>query len=81
MAIRVLLLSVGNYYRSCFAEIVFNALAAETRVDWRADSRGLALETGTNNVDSMSKGPVAALKQRDIPSGELGECRILCLKP
>ena len=71
MANGVLFLCTGNYYRSRFAEIVFNALAAETGVDWRAESRGLALETGTNNVGPMSTEAVTALKQRDISSADV----------
>ena len=71
MANRVLFLCTGNYYRSRFAEIVFNTLAAETGLDWCADSRGLALETGTNSVDPMSKEVVAALKQCGISSANV----------
>src|SRR5437762_7289347 len=44
----VLFLCTGNYYRSRFAEIVFNALAERERADWRALSRGLKLGYPTN---------------------------------
>jgi len=36
----VLFLCTGNYYRSRFAEFLFNALAAEAGVDWVAESAG-----------------------------------------
>ncbi len=39
---RVLFICTGNYYRSRFAEAVFNSGAEERGLDWRAFSRGLA---------------------------------------
>lgn len=44
----VLFLCTGNYYRSRFAEIVFNHIAAERKLAWRAISRGLDLKIGRN---------------------------------
>jgi protein-tyrosine phosphatase len=44
----VLFLCTGNYYRSRFAEIVFNHLAEEKGLAWRARSRGLDLKIGRN---------------------------------
>lgn len=38
----VLFICTGNYYRSRFAEAVFNHTAEHRGVDWRAFSRGLA---------------------------------------
>jgi protein-tyrosine phosphatase len=43
---RVLFLCSGNYYRSRFAEIVFNRLAKERGLAWRADSAGLNVDAG-----------------------------------
>jgi hypothetical protein len=51
----VLFLCTGNFYRSRFAEILFNSVAERMRLPWKASSRGLALERGVNNV-----GPVKA---------------------
>ena len=41
----VLFLCTGNYYRSRFAEVLFNSVAGKMGLPWRASSRGLALET------------------------------------
>ena len=50
----VLFLCTGNYYRSRFAEELFNHEAERAGLHWIAQSRGLALERGANNV-----GPIA----------------------
>ena len=63
---KVLFLCTGNYYRSRFAEKIFNHLATQKNLHWEADSRGLALERGVNNVGAISKYAVEALKQRGI---------------
>src|SRR5579884_2286819 len=52
----VLFLCTGNYYRSRFAEALFDAVAVGRGLDWRAESRGLAIERGVGNV-----GPMAAV--------------------
>ncbi len=49
---RILILCSGNYYRSRFAEEVFNFRARAVYSNWSADSRGLRLNP--NNV-----GPIA----------------------
>ena len=38
--LQVLFICTGNYYRSRFAEFLFNALTAKTEMGWRAVSRG-----------------------------------------
>jgi len=38
---RVLFICTGNYYRSRFAEILFNHLASKKKLAWKACSRGL----------------------------------------
>ncbi len=42
----VLFLCTGNYYRSRFAEILFNSVAGNMGLPWQASSKGLALERG-----------------------------------
>src|ERR1700736_4159477 len=58
---RVLFLCTGNYYRSRFAEILFNFLAGRMGLPWKASSRGLALERGVHNV-----GPIAATALKEV---------------
>jgi protein-tyrosine phosphatase len=61
---QVLFLCTGNFYRSRFAEAVFNHLAVEAGLDWRATSRGLRLTAA--NVGPISPYTVAALTARGI---------------
>ena len=37
----VLFLCTGNYYRSRFAEILFNSVAGRMGLPWKASSRGM----------------------------------------
>ena len=58
---RVLFLCTGNYYRSRYAEELFNHLARRSGLNWEADSRALAIEQGTSNVGPMAKPSLEAL--------------------
>ena len=60
----VLFLCTGNYYRSRFAEILFNDLACRSRLDWRAESRGLQLHD--DNIGAISRHAVRGLLERGI---------------
>jgi predicted translation initiation factor SUI1 len=62
----VLFLCTGNYYRSRFAEVVFNATARKMGLDWIAISSGLALERGTNNVGPMAKSALEKLQEMNL---------------
>ncbi|MBX3010110.1 MAG: low molecular weight phosphatase family protein [Caldilineaceae bacterium] len=66
----VLFLCTGNYYRSRFAELLFNHWANERGLAWEADSRALALELGVNNVGPISAYAVAGLQARSITLAE-----------
>lgn len=66
----VLFLCTGNYYRSRFAEVLFNSVAAKMGLPWQAASRGLALERGVNNVGSMAASAVLALEKSGIQCAE-----------
>lgn len=66
----ILFLCTGNYYRSRFAEIYFNALARKMGLPWRASSRGLALERGVNNVGPMAVEAIRALEALRVPAAE-----------
>ncbi|MBN1487064.1 MAG: low molecular weight phosphatase family protein [Anaerolineae bacterium] len=67
---KLLFLCTGNYYRSRFAEYLFNSLVEQQGLDWQAESRGLAVERGTKNRGPISKYAVEGLKQRGIMVGE-----------
>jgi protein-tyrosine phosphatase len=62
----VLFLCTGNYYRSRYAEILFNSVAVKMSLPWKALSRGLALERGVNNVGPMAVSAVKALQARGL---------------
>src|ERR1700730_17133418 len=62
----ILFLCTGNYYRSRFAEILFNSVAGRMGLLWRASSRGLALERGINNVGPMAVSAIKALETRGL---------------
>ncbi|MFL6818267.1 MAG: low molecular weight phosphatase family protein [Bradyrhizobium sp.] len=63
---RILFLCSGNYYRSRFAEELFNHQAKAEATCWRAISRGLALDRGTENVGPLSHLTLQALADRQI---------------
>src|SRR6266567_1492104 len=62
----VLFLCTGNYYRSRFAEVLFNSVAGSMGLPWRASSRGLALERGVHNVGPMALSAIKALETRGL---------------
>jgi protein-tyrosine phosphatase len=62
----VLFLCSGNYYRSRFAEVLFNDHAEKVGLDWRAESRGLALEFGLDNIGPMSRHTIERLVELGI---------------
>lgn len=62
----VLFLCTGNYYRSRFAEELFNHHAKRAGLLWIAHSRGLALERGAHNVGPISQFTLHALKELEI---------------
>src|SRR5581483_5763807 len=66
----VLFLCTGNYYRSRFAEVLFNSVADRMGLPWRASSRGLALERGANNVGPMAVAAVKALETLGVRAAE-----------
>lgn len=63
---KILFLCTGNYYRSRFAEYLFNDLALRQGLNLLADSRGLALERGVNNVGAISKYALAGLAEHGV---------------
>jgi protein-tyrosine phosphatase len=63
---RVLFLCTGNYYRSRFAEHLFNDRARRAGLEWKASSRALAIERGKDNVGPISIHAVEALAERGV---------------
>jgi protein-tyrosine phosphatase len=62
----LLFLCTGNYYRSRFAEEMFNFLAPVECPGWTAVSRGIALGLGINNVGPIAKSTARALQKQGI---------------
>jgi len=62
---QVLFLCSANYYRSRFAEHLFNWLAPKRNLQWRADSRGLEVERW-GDLGAISPFTVEALKDRGL---------------
>ena len=64
----VLFLCSGNYYRSRFAEGLFNWLAPRQGLPWRAESRGFRLHPA--NIGPISYHAVEGLLGRGIATPE-----------
>ena len=62
----VLFLCTGNYYRSRFAEELFNFLAPVECPGWSAASRGIAVDLGSQNVGPIAKATARALRERGM---------------
>ena len=77
----VLFLCTGNYYRSRFAEQLFNHLATQRELPWRAVSRGLSNETGAWKIGPISRFALAGLDARGIFSQEAHREPVYCLEP
>ena len=63
----VLFLCSGNYYRSRFAEVLFNHLASAEGLPYRADSAGLWRDCHTHNVGPISPHTIKGLAERGVP--------------
>jgi protein-tyrosine phosphatase len=67
----VLFLCTGNYYRSRFAELLFNHLAEAAGLSYRADSAGLWPDCHKDNTGLMSPHTIASLAERGIALPEV----------
>ena len=66
----ILFLCTGNYYRSRYAEELFNHLAKVKGLSWRAFSRGAAERGSPDNVGPMSNFALDGLRAKGIqPEG------------
>ncbi|MCX7009189.1 MAG: low molecular weight phosphatase family protein [Kiritimatiellaeota bacterium] len=70
---QILFICSGNYYRSRFAEAVFNHLAIQRGLPWRAFSRGLAPWMAEGDLSVWTE---EALLQRGIDRALTGPTRI-----
>ena len=61
---KVLFVCTGNYYRSRFAEALFNFHKGDALSDWRAESRGLMIETAPLSISPHTR---EAIQRRGIP--------------
>ena len=66
----ILFICTGNYYRSRFAEAVFNHSALRAKLPWRAFSRGLAIEMAPPGA--ISPHTLKRLQSRSIPLAATG---------
>lgn len=62
---QILFVCTGNFYRSRFAEVIFNQKARETNPSWTAISRGLALVSWQHGTSPIA---LRELKRRNIPA-------------
>ena len=62
----ILFLCTGNYYRSRFAEELFNYHAQREGLTWIAQSRALAIGRGKNNLGPISPFVLQALDERGL---------------
>ena len=67
MKSQILFLCTGNYYRSRFAELLFNHTAATLDLQWQAASRGIAITLGMKNIGPISPYALQGLRDRRIP--------------
>lgn len=70
MTHRVIFLCSANYFRSRFAELLFNGLAVREALPWIAESRGLAIDE-SGELGLVSRHVLAGLKSRGIPVDDL----------
>jgi protein-tyrosine phosphatase len=67
---KILFLCTGNYYRSRYAEEIFNHMARSEGLSWRAFSRGAAERGSPDNIGPMSRFALEALQaQAIVPDG------------
>jgi protein-tyrosine phosphatase len=74
----VLFLCTGNYYRSRFAEELFNHKASTAGMGWQAQSRALAIERGAHNVGPLSPFALQGLEARGCSARGGGRMPLAC---
>jgi protein-tyrosine phosphatase len=62
---QILFVCTGNFYRSRFAEALFNEKASQTNQSWKAISRGLALVDSQQGISPFA---LRELESRGVPA-------------
>ncbi|BAL78203.1 low molecular weight phosphatase family protein [Bradyrhizobium cosmicum] len=75
---RVLFLCTGNYYRSRYAEEVFNHRAGLEGLDWLSFSRAVAESLSPENVGPISRYALEALQAKGIAPAGAARHPVLC---
>ncbi len=75
---QVLFLCTGNYYRSRYAEEIFNFYAKSKSLRWMAWSRGLAEKGSPDNAGPMSRFALEALRAKGIVPEGAERCPLSC---
>ncbi|QQO32289.1 low molecular weight phosphatase family protein [Bradyrhizobium diazoefficiens] len=75
---RVLFLCTGNYYRSRYAEEIFNHQAGVERLEWHAFSRAVAENLFPENVGPMSPYTLNALQAKGVAPEGATRNPVLC---
>jgi protein-tyrosine phosphatase len=75
---RVLFLCTGNYYRSRYAEEIFNHRVGLEGLDWSAFSRAVAEQLSPENVGPISRYALEALQAKGIAPGGSTRQPVLC---
>jgi protein-tyrosine phosphatase len=75
---RVLFLCTGNYYRSRYAEEIFNHRVRREGLRWRAFSRAVAEKLSPENVGPISPYTLEALQARGIAPEGAARNPLLC---
>ncbi|QOG20042.1 MULTISPECIES: low molecular weight phosphatase family protein [Bradyrhizobium] len=75
---RVLFLCTGNYYRSRYAEEIFNHRARREGLDWLSFSRAVAERLSPENVGPISRHALEALQAKGIAPGGGTRHPVLC---
>jgi protein-tyrosine phosphatase len=75
---RVLFLCTGNYYRSRYAEEIFNHRIGLEGLSWRAFSRAVAEKLSPENVGPISRHTLEALQVKGIAPGGAARNPVFC---
>lgn len=76
----ILFLCTANYFRSRFAEELFNYRADYAGIGWQAQSRALAVERLVSATSRMSRFAVSGLQERGCVARAVNRLPLQCLQ-